>query len=313
MSICVLGSINMDIVLSVEHLPRPGETITGAGLAQYPGGKGANQAVAAARLGARIAMLGAVGADAQGEMLTGYLADAGVDVSAIARLDGETTGQAFISVAADGENAIIVVSGANRAFDPGLGENPALSRHGVFLSQLEVPVEAVERLFRSGAARAGTRILNAAPAVPEAAPLLADADILIVNEVELALFADAPEPPAGGAETERLCRALAAPGQTIVVTLGADGALAVTPNDVIAVAGRPVKAVDTTGAGDCFCGALAVALDQGDELRDALDFANAAAAIAVTRHGAGPSMPTRAEVDAVLSGGAIAPDNETDR
>ena len=303
MSVCVLGSINMDIVLSVSRLPRPGETVSGATLAHFPGGKGSNQAIAAARLGADVAILGAVGDDEYGTVLADALDAAGVDTTALSRLDGETSGQAFVCVSAKGENFIVVVPGASRALGPDSVSGAGLAGHGVFLAQLEVPVETVQAFFSAPPARQGTRILNAAPAATAALPLLALADILVVNETELALFAGAGEPPSDATVIERLSRRLITTGgQTVIVTLGARGALAVTAGETVAVSGHAVPVVDTTGAGDCFCGALAAMLDSGAVLPAALEFANAAAAIAVTRKGAAPSMPGFVEVEALLAG-----------
>lgn len=299
MSVCVLGSINMDIVLTVPRLPRPGETVSGASLQTHPGGKGANQATAAARLGARTELLGAVGADRYGETLLGYLGQAGVGISGVRRIEATDTGQAYICVAPDGENLIVTVPGANYAVTAELPPPELLSGHRVYLSQLEVPPAAVEAFLGSQAARSGRRLLNAAPARADTAPVLALADIVIVNETELATYCGLAQAPASGPGVERLARELiAGPDKTIVVTLGPEGAVAVSADSVETVAGHRVEAVDATGAGDCFCGALASALDAGAPLADALEFANVAAAIAVTRIGAGPSMPTRDEVEA---------------
>lgn len=302
MSVAILGSINMDIVLSVARLPRPGETISGATLAHFPGGKGANQAIASARLGSPTTLIGAVGKDAFGEMLLAYLRESGVEVAGVARLDGAATGQAFICVAADGENTVVVVPGANHALSPASVAGAASGKHRVFLSQLEVPVEAVEAFFSSPAAKAGIRILNAAPSVASAQSLFPLLDYLIVNETELAAYAGAATPPDKPAEIARLARALIAhSGQTVVVTLGKMGAVAGTWQKLLEYAGYNVKVRDTTGAGDCFCGALASALDSGQPIESAMRFANAAAAISTTRPGAGPSMPTHLELAGFLA------------
>lgn len=299
MSICVLGSINMDIVLSVPSLPRPGETVSGASVQTHPGGKGANQAIAATRLGTPTVLLGAVGIDRFGETLLDYLGRSDVDISAIARVEETDTGQAYICVAPDGENLIVTVPGANHAVAAEQVVSERLAGHGVYLSQLEVSPDAVAAFLDSEAAKSGRRLLNAAPAHTATAPLLALAEIVIVNETELATYCGVAEPPTSRPEVERMARGLIGePGQTVVVTLGAEGALAVSADRVEQVAGHRVEAVDATGAGDCFCGALAGALDTGATLADALGFANAAAAISVTRPGAAPSMPIRAEVEA---------------
>lgn len=304
MSVCILGSINMDVVLAVRHLPRPGETVSGATRHTHPGGKGANQAIAAARLGARTELLGAVGADQFGDTLLDYLGQSGVGIAGIRRIEATDTGQAYICVAPDGENLIVTVPGANHAVTPEPADLELLTGHAVYLSQLEVPPAAVEAFFGSPPAQSGRRLLNAAPARADAGPILALADIVIVNETELATYCSLAEAPASMPAIESAARTLiAGPAQTIVVTLGAEGALAVSTDNTRTVPGRRVEAIDTTGAGDCFCGAMAAALDSGAPLADALEFATAAAAIAVTRSGAGPSMPTAADLEAFRAAG----------
>jgi ribokinase len=296
-SVCALGSVNMDIVLSVPRLPRPGETVSGATLHTHPGGKGANQAIAAARLGARTEMLGAVGTDAYGDTLLGYLGQSGVGIAGVRRIEGADTGQAYICVAPDGENLIVTVPGANHSVTARFVASELLGGHAVYLCQLEVPAAAVATFFGSDAAKSGRRLLNAAPAHADARPVLELADVVIVNQTELATYCGFAEVPDSIPATEAAARTLITdPSQTIVVTLGAEGAIAVAADATQSVAGYPVEAVDTTGAGDCFCGAMAAELDAGAALAEALEFANAAAAIAVTRPGAGPSMPTREEV-----------------
>ncbi|MDB5466255.1 MAG: ribokinase [Phenylobacterium sp.] len=302
MAVCVLGGVNLDHVVRVEALPRRGETVAGLGLAESPGGKGANQAVAAALAGARTHLLGAVGADAAGARLRDFLRAAGVDVSWLREFADHPTGQAFISVDSQGGNTIVVASGANMAF---LGEHveaapPPAAR--VFLTQFEASLSAIEALFRSAPAQAGIKILNAAPALVEGARLLALADVVVVNEGELATLAGLPAEPSGAEEAVAAARALARPGQTVLTTLGADGAVAVRYDQVIRTPGRKAAALDTTGAGDCFCGNLAAALSEGASLEIAMRFANAAASISVTRSGAAESMPAQAETQAVAGG-----------
>jgi ribokinase len=300
MGVCVLGSINLDIVARVATLPRPGETVTAQRVDHFPGGKGANQAVAAAHMGADTLMIGVVGADAPGERLRAFLESAGVDVSAIRMSPEEMTGQAYICVADSGENAIVIAAGANAALLPADIPVAALAERQVLLAQLESPVAAIEALF--GAAPDACRILNAAPARPEAARLFALADILIVNELELAVFAGLAQAPAGDdAIAEGARRLLSRDGQTVIVTLGAAGCTAVSAAGVVRVAGRPAKVVDTTGAGDCFCGALAAALSAGRDLEGAMRVANLAASLSVECPGAASSMPTRAQVEAMMT------------
>ncbi len=291
MSVCVIGSLNLDFVCRVDLLPRPGETVAALGLDRLPGGKGANQAVAAARCGAEVTLIGAVGQDDAGDALLASLTDAGVDVLNVARVGRAPTGQAFVWVSAAGENSIVVVGGANLEVGvPGA----ALKGHTVFLAQLETPAAAIETAFASDAAKAGIRILNAAPATEAGRGLLPLTDILIVNQTELSLWAG------GGADEEAALRLLCRPGQTVIVTLGAAGALAVSADCVLRVQGRPARVFDTTGAGDCFCGVLAARLATGAPLGEALAWANAAASLSTERPGAAPAMPNLAEIEAAL-------------
>jgi ribokinase len=300
MSVCVLGSINLDIVCTVAELPAPGETVMALGIERFPGGKGANQAVASARWGARTALVGAVGQDEAAEVLLDHLAGAGVDVSAIARLADAPTGQAHICVSAAGENTIVVVGGANRAVAAADIAALDLTRHAVFLAQLETPLAAIEAVFASDAGRAGMRILNAAPALDEGQSLFPMANVLVVNQTELARYAGAAQAAVSPRDAAIAARRLISrPNQKVVVTLGADGAAAVDANDVRLVPGRPARVVDTTGAGDCFCGILAAALAEGADLTQAIALANAGASLSTERAGAAVAATLRAEVEAL--------------
>ena len=302
MSVCVLGSLNLDVVCRVAELPKPGETVMGRGVERLPGGKGANQAVAAARCGVRTHLIGAVGRDEAGDAMLAALRRAGVEAGQVLRLADHATGQAFIWVSDAGENSIVVAGGANLAVTPRMPDAEAAAQSRVLLAQLETPVEPIEALYAGAPASAGClRLLNAAPAIPEARRLFPLVDILIVNETELASFAgaafDADNLDAVVACARGLiCR----PDQTVVVTLGAAGAAAVRSNGRVLVAGRPAKVVDTTGAGDCFCGVLAARLTEDADLETALAWANTAAALSTERPGAAPAMPTRAEIEARL-------------
>lgn len=302
MGVCVLGGINLDHVASVESLPAPGETVTSSSLARFPGGKAGNQAVAAARTGVTTRLLGAVGADEPGAFMRGFLSGAGVDLTGVIEIPDAPTGQAFITLDAAGRNSIVVAPGANAQY--GAAEIAAADLTGVtvFLTQFEATLSAVEALFLSPEAQAGVKILNAAPALMEGAPLLALADILIVNETELARFAGLTQPPADAEAAAMAALTLAAPGQAVIATLGGDGAVIVRDGEVTRAPGRRAEVIDTTGAGDCFCGALAARLAEGANLETAVNYANAAAAISVTRPGAATSSPTRAEVEAALAG-----------
>lgn len=297
--IVVVGSLNLDIVVPVERLPRPGETVLGGDHVLVPGGKGANQAVAAARLGRRTAMVGRVGDDDAGRRLLAGLADAGVDATHVRATAGTASGIALIAVDGAGENAIVVSPGANGRLDAAdvVAAQATVSAAAVVLLQLEVPVAAV--LAAAEAAR-GTVVLNPAPALPLPDALLARVDVLVPNRSELGVLCAAP-PPADAHLALAMAQQLAS-GRGVVVTLGADGAIVVAPGGhAERIAAPVVEAVDATGAGDCFCGALGDALAGGAELVEAARWAVRAAAASVTRRGAQAGMPTRAEVEAVPS------------
>ena len=282
-TIGVVGSVNLDLVASGAPLPKAGETVTGARFAQHPGGKGANQALAARRLGANVHMVGCVGDDALAEPALALLRRDGVDVSAVMSELGTSTGVALISVSPEGENQITVASGANTRVGP--SDVSALPKCDVILCQLEVPVPAVEAAAGVARETGALMAINLAPAMGVPPQLLNDSDLLIVNEIEAKFYGDALH--------ER--------GGLVALTLGGDGAALYKMGQEIARAPAfAVDVVDTTGAGDTFCGALAVALAEGQAPETALRFASAAAALAVTKSGAQPSLPKRAQVDAFL-------------
>ncbi len=294
MAVRVLGSINIDVIARVDRLPRPGETVIASQTLRLPGGKGANQAVAAARMGASVALVAAIGDDEGGRWMLAGLEAAGVGVAGVAKLEGVPTGSAYITVDAKGENQIIVAPGANGVFEAAL--LPRASPENVVLAQLEVPVATLAAAF---AAPARLRMLNAAPAVPEAARLFDRVDILIVNEHELAAYAGRVE-SRGLDETVATARSLLArPDQLVIVTLGSAGAVAIWRDRHFHAPAMPVEPLDTVGAGDCFCGALAALLDEGLAVEQALPIANAAAALCTLSPGAVPAMPSRAAVEAV--------------
>jgi ribokinase len=296
MDVCVLGSINLDNVCRVAHLPAAGETLMAESFGRYAGGKGANQAVAAATWGAGTGLIGAVGRDEAGERLIAHLEDRGVEVSAVARLTDAASGQAQIWVSATGENSIVVVGGANRAVTPAQVEAAGFAGCKVFLSQLETPLDAIEALFASPAARRGITILNAAPAAEAARVLFPLADVIVVNQGELTLFAGDAEPAGAGDAIVPARRLISREGQTIIVTLGAAGVLAVTAQSQTLVAGCPARVADTTGAGDCFCGVLAATLAEGRSLAEALALANQAAALSTEQPGAAVPRTLRTDV-----------------
>jgi len=301
MSVCVLGSVNLDIVFQVERLPRPGETVASLRVDEFPGGKGGNQAVAAARMGAPTTLIAALGRDEAAAGLKRFLADAGVDLSSVVDIEDRPTGRAFISVDAKGENVIVVDAGANGALEPHHLPQHAMAAHTVFLAQLETPLDTLAAFYGGDAAKTGRTLLNAAPAIRGAERLFPLIDVLIVNETELAAYANLDHDPVGLDAVVKAARGLMVRAdQTVVVTLGAAGVALITQSEAAVIPGRKVKVVDTTGAGDCFCGVLAALLSEGAAMPDALARANAAAALAVGRAGAATSAPTRAELNAFL-------------
>jgi ribokinase len=299
-SIVVVGSLNADLVVRTPRFPAPGETITGTDFAVFPGGKGANQAVAAARLGGRVAMIGRVGQDEQGRSLRSSLAAAGVGADAVLHDDSAATGVAVITIDAAGQNQIVLAPGANARLTPADLDRyrSLIEGAAILLLQLEVPLDTVEAAARM-ARTAGVRvILDPAPARPDAAALLPLVDFVTPNENELRSLAGAPAGRTTPEEAAPLLRLLLARGaRTAVAKLGPAGAVALSAAEEHVWPAYDVDAVDTTAAGDAWNGAFAVALAEGRALKDAGAFANAAAAISVTRAGAQPSMATRDEVD----------------
>ncbi|MFE0375759.1 ribokinase [Streptomyces inhibens] len=297
--VLVVGSANADLMVRVERRPGAGETVRGTDLVESAGGKGANQAAAAARIGGRTALLARVGGDAYGELLLGAQREAGTDVTPVIVDGAARTGTAMIIVDPDGDNSIVVSPGANAALTPQdvAAAKDVIAASSVVSLQLEIPMESV-RAAAAAAEQAGTRVvLNPSPA-PEAAlapELLAVADPLVVNEHEAReLSGRADGTPAEWAQALRDQGA-----RSVVVTLGGDGALVLDASGVSEVPGVRVKAVDTTGAGDAFTGALATRLARGDALPEAARFAVRVGAAAVTKPGAQPSYPTRAELEAL--------------
>ncbi len=301
--IVVVGSINTDITVKSGKLPRPGETVLGGLFFKNQGGKGANQAVAAARLGATVRMIAKVGKDAFGEESIASLTHEGIDTSGILVDTENASGMAVILVDDQGENMISVASGSNLTLAPEeLGAVQEIIRSaGIVLMQLEIPLQVVEYVARIAHQSGVTVILNPAPAPeqPLSAGLLSCVDILIPNQTEAELIS-------GIAVNDRESATAAARRigemgvQIVIITMGSLGALVYRhgSGETEIVQANRVKAVDTTGAGDCFCGALAVALNEGRSLSEALGFANRAAAISVTRQGAQPSLPYLREMTA---------------
>ena len=297
----VIGSINQDFILRVERRPEPGETVTDAELTLFPGGKGANQAVAAARLGAEVTIFGRVGEDPFGKELLKNLRNNGVDTSRVETLSGAPTGSAFITVTPDGENTIIVSPGANRSFGPEEIEaaNEDLRRTRVLVAQLEVAVEAVETAVRTVEETRGRFLLNLAPPREVSDALLRRCDPLVVNEHEARFLL--------GEEAQNLDKS---PGKLLdlgprsaIVTLGAQGAILAAGGSLQHFPAPEVEAVDTTGAGDAFVGALAAKLARGTPLEEAVPYAVLAGAAAVTSEGAQGSLPTIEEVEKLAAAG----------
>ena len=294
-TIVVVGSVNVDLLAQVRRHPRPGETLHGTGGQMLPGGKGANQAVAAARLGARVAMVGAVGSDVQAEAALSALREAGVDLGHVAEIEGPT-GLAIVTVAEDGENSIVVIAGANDAMDAGRVRAAAevISAARIVVCQGEIPRDGIEAL---PALVTGRFLHNPAPVMELDPAVLRASDPLVVNQHEAGLVLaqlapdeDAPEDP------EQILRALLATGiPSAVLTLGADGSLVADRGGVRRVPPAPVEAVDTTGSGDAFIGALALGLARGDDLTTAARLASRVGAFAATGEGAQPSYPTAAD------------------
>jgi ribokinase len=300
----VAGSINMDVVATADRHPRVGETVAGKQVLYFPGGKGANQAVAASRLGARTTLIGRLGKDSFGAELRTFLGDQGIDLGYVVETAEAHTGTAIITVA-EADNTIVVIPGANGLVGADDVEVVPLLAGDVAVSQFEIPLPAIAAFFRRGRAAGATTLLNPAPAQKMPDELLALVDILVLNETELGFLAgvDLSDGDEAAKIVDTARQLQVREDQTICVTLGKRGVLALAGREEILVQGRAVKAVDTTGAGDCFVGALAAELAGGAPLRTALAFANAAASISVQRMGAGPSMPTAAEVKAVLGAG----------
>ncbi|MET9886952.1 ribokinase [Streptomyces sp. NPDC006430] len=302
-AIAVLGSTNMDLVAYVPKAPRLGETVTGRAFRTVPGGKGANQAVAAARCGAEVLMIGAVGADEFGARLRSALAAAGVGTAGLRTVEG-ASGTAHITVDDEGANSIIVVPGANaRVTGLEAGDAARIAAAETLLLQLEVPLSGVTAAARAARAHGVRTVLTPAPAQPLPVELLASVDLLVPNEHEAAALTGLTDPrQAAAALLERV--------PEVVVTLGAAGALyAARGKEPFTVPAPRVRAVDSTAAGDTFVGALAVALGEGRPMRGALAWACAAAALSVLRPGAQDSMPTRAETEAfALAGTGTGPD-----
>jgi len=298
----VAGSINMDVVAAADRHPKVGETVAGNAVHYFPGGKGANQAVASAKLGAPTTLIGRLGADAFGQQLRTFLAAQAVDLAHVKDTAEAHTGTAIITVA-DADNTIVVIPGANALVSAEDVATVAIAKGDVAISQFEIQQATIHAFFRHARAAGATTILNPAPAIDARRELLDLVDILILNESELGFLTktelDDTDDLARFIEAARSLQTNA--DKIICVTLGKRGVLALVNDEPLIIPGCSVRAVDTTGAGDCFVGAVAAQLARGNPIRDALDYANSAASICVQRMGAAPSMPTVAEVEAVIA------------
>lgn len=295
--ITILGSANLDLIGTVSRIPKPGETVPGDAFSTAAGGKGANQALAARRAGAAVRMFAAVGDDDFAKGATAELVAGGVDMSAVATVRGMATGVAMIFVDTKGENVIAILPGANGTVDAAKAEAAlgGMRAGDVLLLQQEIPQAATERALDLAKAKGVVTILNTAPFLETTAQLAPKASIVIANETEFALLAGDAEPletlMAAWAKTHK---------QTIIVTLGPDGARAATPDALISVPALKVTPVDTVGAGDTFCGYLGAGLDAGLELEAAMKRAAVAASLACLKPGAQPAIPMADEVAARL-------------
>jgi ribokinase len=297
--ITVFGSINLDLIARVSRIPAPGETVPGTSFTTAAGGKGANQALAAKRAGSMVKLVGAAGNDTMAEQALALLKADGVDLTAVKRLDVQQ-GIAMIMVGDDGENIIGIVPGTNGTMTPDDADKAVghLSKGDVLVVQQEIPQAATMRALGLARLNETLSILNTAPFLDTTAAVAGTASIVVANESEFALLAggavgDLPTAMNLWAQSRR---------QTIIVTLGADGALAATPSEIIRVPALPVQPVDTVGAGDTFVGYLAAGLDKGLALEAAMRRAAAAASLACLKPGAQPAVPTAAEVDKALAG-----------
>lgn len=295
--ITIIGSINLDLIATVGRLPGPGETVLGNGFVTAPGGKGANQALAAARAGGKVRMVGATGRDAFAGEALALLKAGGVDLSQV-KETSEPTGTALILVGGDGENMIAVVPGANA--EVGAAAVAGIVSGDHILLQHEIPLSTVEAALDAARAAGAVTLLNTAPFRVEAAAFVGKADYVVANETEFDLYAEALA-LSGESREQRMRSFAATTGRTVIVTLGGEGVVAATPDEFLRLDAMKIVPVDTVGAGDTFCGYLAAGLSEGLALREALQRAGTAGSLACLKSGAQPSIPSRSEVDAALA------------
>ena len=298
--VVVCGSLNMDVVVQSARRPAPGETILGAEVSFLPGGKGLNQAIACARLGVPTAMVGAVGNDAFANSLRGFLADNDVDSTSVTEVDGPATGMALIQVA-EGDNSITVASGANMHFAASmLHDEPR--RDEVWVAQFETPLGVTQEILSRAHAAGARTVLNMAPYAEHPPELLQSVDVAVLNEIELSQATGARLDSTSSTDSvAAACNILRERGaRAVIATLGKRGAVVVTATGVETIPAFETTVIDTTGAGDCFVGALASRLSAGVTPAEAARFASAAASCSVEKLGAAPAMPTGPEVAARL-------------
>ncbi|MFA5155060.1 MAG: ribokinase [Patescibacteria group bacterium] len=298
--VIVAGSINMDIVILAQHHPKIGETVFGDSLKYFFGGKGANQAIAAAKLGAQTLILGKVGSDTFGEELISNLKQQDIETH-VSVGDGASSGTAIITVAAEtSNNTIVVIPGANFLFSEKDIQNVNPGKGDILVSQFEIPEETITAFFKKGRVVGAINIFNPAPARTISRDLLDIVDILILNETELSYISNRVVDVFQEESIRKAVETISRGNLSVVVTIGEKGVMAFKDGAVINIAGKKVTAIDTTGAGDCFVGAIAASLAGGSSFKESLLFANVAASISVTRAGAGSSMPSLDEVRAVV-------------
>ena len=294
--VVVIGSANIDLVSSVASLPVPGETVLGNSFIKTPGGKGANQAVAASKLGGEVSFVGCIGSDQEGEILRSSLKNANVNCDFLISRPEVSTGNAMIGVDAEGNNSIIVNSGANNALtqEDIVAAKEIVESAQVVLMQLEISTKCLEVAVEMAS---GIKILNPAPVVDISKKLLEKIDVLIPNRIELARLSN-KESFENLDELEAAAKGLGI--QTVIVTLGSAGALLVSDKQTELISSPAVESVDTTGAGDAFCGSMAESLSRGLSFLESVEYSVTAGALSTTTYGAQISMPTRSEVDSLL-------------
>lgn len=307
----VVGSIHMDVVAFAERHPRVGETVMGSKVQLLPGGKGANQAIAARRSGVAASLVGCLGEDAFAEQLRAFLSDEGVGLEHTRSVAAASTGVALV-VVAESNNTIVAVPGAGDELGPALLDDVDIQAEDVVVAQFESPLAATAAALERAHAAGALTVLNPAPALPAGRHLIDAADVVVVNETELAVLCGTEDVAALAAPAKALAaaeRVRRHSGQTVVVTLGGAGAVCATPEGPLRVEGRRVEAADTTGAGDCFVGNLAAELCRRRPMAESLGIANLAASLSVQRSGAAVSMPRAEEVRAaagrIAEGGSV--------